>query len=293
MWRSVALVLALLLVLPLAGCTPRRTGSDVVVSFYPLQYVATRIVGSHVHVVDLTRPGVEPHDLELRPTQIATVAAAKVAFFEKGLQPAVDDAISQNRPAHVVDVASLVHLHEGDGGVDPHFWQDPVLLARVAAGFTKTMERADPEHADDYRHNLAALDADLRTLDGEYRSGLAHCRTRSLVVSHDAFEYLGRRYDLHVHAIAGLSPDAEPSAKRLADLADLARKTGVSTIFSELLASPSLAETLADDAGLRTAVLDPIEGLSSKSQSIDGRKADYLSIMRANLHALQLAGGCR
>ena len=292
MWRTVAPALALLLALPLVGCTPRRTGSDVVVSFYPLQYVATRIVGSHAHVVDLTRPGVEPHDLELRPTQIATVAAAKVAFYEKGLQPAVDDAISQNRPAHVVDVASLVHLHNGDGGVDPHFWQDPVLLARVAAGFTTAMVRADPDHASDYRLNLAALDADLRELDGELRAGLAHCRTRSVVVSHDAFEYLGRRYDLHVHAIAGLSPDAEPSAKRLSDLADLARRTGVSTIFSETLVSPRLAQTLADDAGLGTAVLDPIEGLTSKSQSFDGRNADYLSLMRANLRALQRAGGC-
>ena len=292
MWRSLALVLALLLALPLAGCAPRRTGSDVVVSFYPLQYVATRIVGAHAHVVDLTKPGVEPHELELRPTQIATVAAAKVAFYEKGLQPAVDDAISQNRPDHVVDVASLVHLHQGDGGVDPHFWQDPVLLAKVAAGFTEEMVRADPAHAADYRRNLAALDADLRELDHELRVGLAHCRTRSVVVSHDAFEYLGRRYGLDVHAIAGLSPDAEPSAKKLADLADLAHRTGVSTIFSETLASPRLAQTLADDAGLHTEVLDPIEGLTSKAQSIGGGKADYLSLMRANLHALQRAGGC-
>jgi zinc transport system substrate-binding protein len=287
MWRTAAPALALLLALPLVGCTPRRTGSDVVVSFYPLQYVATRIVGSHAHVVDLTRPGVEPHDLELRPTQIAAVSAAKVAFYEKGLQPAVDDAISQNRPAHVVDVASLVHLHRGDGGLDPHFWQDPVLLARVAAGFTAAMVRADPDHASDYRLNLAALDTDLRELDGELRAGLAQCRTRSVVVSHDAFEYLGRRYDLHVHAIAGLSPDAEPSAKRLSDLADLAQRTGVSTIFSETLVSPRLAQTLADDAGLRTAVLDPIEGLTSKDPN-----ADYLSLMRTNLGALQQAGGC-
>ncbi len=287
MWRMLALALALLLALPLTGCTPRRTGSEVVVSFYPLQYVATRIVGSHAKVVDLTKPGVEPHDLELRPRQIASVAAAKVAFYERGLQPAVDDAIAQNRPAHVVDVASLVHLQPGDGGVDPHFWQDPVLLAKVAAGFTAEMVRADPAHAADYRGNLAALDTDLRTLDHEYRVGLAHCRTRNLVVSHDAFEYLGRRYGLHVHAIAGLSPDAEPSAKRISDLAALAQRAGVSTIFSETLASPRLAQTLADDAGLHTQVLDPVEGLTSQDP-----KADYLSLMRANLHAMQRAGGC-
>ena len=110
MWRTVAPALALLLALPLVGCTPRRTGSDVVVSFYPLQYVATRIVGSHAHVVDLTRPGVEPHDLELRPTQIATVAAAKVAFYEKGLQPAVDEAVAQEAPERALDVSAAADL---------------------------------------------------------------------------------------------------------------------------------------------------------------------------------------
>ena len=86
------------------------------------------------------------------------------------------------------------------------------------------------------------------------------------MVSHDAFEYLGRRYGLDVEPIAGLSPDAEPSARHLAALSDLAREKGVTTVFSERLASPKLAETLAEDAGIRTAVLDPIEGLTSTRQ---------------------------
>lgn len=287
MWSRLAIVASLLLALPLVGCTPRRTGSDIVVSFYPLQFVAQRIVGSRYRVVDLAQLGVEPHDLELRPRQIAEVAEAKVAFYEKGMQPSVDEAIEQNRPAHVVDAASVVHLHHGDGGLDPHFWQDPILLSRVAAAFAAEMEAADPSQAAAYRRRLASLQADLSGLDADIRAGLAHCRVRSIVVSHDAFEYYGRRYGLDVHAIAGLSPDAEPSAKRLAQLADLARQLGVTTVFSETLASPRLAQTLASDAGLRTAVLDPIEGLTSKDPH-----ADYLSLMRANLRALQGAGGC-
>ncbi len=287
MWRGTALVLAMLLALPLTGCSPRPTGSDVVVSFYPLQYVAERIVGSRYPVVNLASPGVEPHDLELRPRQIAKIAAAKVAFYEKGLQPSVDDAIEQNRPKHVVDAAAAVPLRSGDGGPDPHFWLDPTLLARAAAAFTREMVAADPDHAADYRRNLVALESDLAALDREISNGLARCRVRSVVVSHDAFEYFGRRYGLEVHAVAGLSPDAEPSAKRLRELADLAHQEGVTTVFSETLASPRLADTVADEAGLRTAVLDPIEGLTSKDKG-----ADYLSLMRQNLHALQRAGDC-
>ena len=171
--------------------------------------------------------------------------------------------------------------------MDPHFWQDPALLSRVSAAFTSEMAKADPAHAAEYRRRLASLQADLADLDDEIKAGLAHCRVRSVVVSHDAFEYYGRRYGLDVHAIAGLSPDAEPSAKRLGQLADLAKSLGITTIFSETLASPRLADTLASDAGLHTAVLDPIEGLSSSDP-----RADYLSLMRQNLRALQQAGGC-
>ncbi len=107
------------------------------------------------------------------------------------------------------------------------------------------------------------------------------------MVSHDAFGYLGRRYDLDVLPIAGLSPDAEPSPRRLAELADLIRTKNVTTVFSEQLASPKLAETLASDLGITTAVLDPIEGLAAADDS-----ADYASLMRENLAAITAAGGC-
>jgi zinc transport system substrate-binding protein len=287
-FRRPLLVVLVLLLAPLSACAAtNRSGEQVVVSFYPLQYVAQRIVGSHATVTNLTKPGVEPHELELRPSQIADISSADVVFYEKGLAPSFDDAVAQNKPEHVVDTTRTVPLRQGDGGADPHFWQDPTLLARAASAFTVAMSEADPKHAAAYRANDARLHADLATLDQQLKQGLAHCRTRTIVVSHDAFEYYGRRYDLDVQPIAGLSPDAEPSARHIAQLADLARTKGITTIFSETLASPKLADTLASDVGITTAVLDPIEGLSSTDPH-----ADYLSLMRANLRAIQKAGGC-
>jgi zinc transport system substrate-binding protein len=286
--RPLLPLLVLLLAAPLTACAAtNRSGEQVVVSFYPLQYVAQRVVGSHASVSNLTKPGVEPHELELRPSQIADISSADVVFYEKGLAPSFDDAVAQNTPDHVVDTTSTVPLRQGDGGKDPHFWQDPTLLAKVAGAFTSTMAKADPDHAAAYRANDAKLQSDLTALDHDLKRGLAHCRTRTLVVSHDAFEYYGRRYGLDVQPIAGLSPDAEPSAKHLAQLAGLAKDKGITTIFSETLASPKLADTLASDVGITTAVLDPIEGLTSSDPH-----ADYLSLMRANLRAIQKAGGC-
>lgn len=299
--RLLVPVLALTLGAALSGCSGDSADGrpQVMASFYPLQFVAERIVGDHAQVTNLTKPGVEPHDLELNPRQVAKLADSDVVFYESGLQPAVDRAIESSGPETTLDVASVIELHEGEEHEgeeheeghehegDPHFWQDPTLLAEVADEFTAVMAKTDATNAAAYRANNAALQADLTDLDTEIRTGLSQCRNRTLVVSHDAFGYFGERYDLTVHAIAGLSPDAEPSPKHLGELADLVRAEKITTVFNETLASPRLAKTLADELDITTAVLDPIEGLTSEDAD-----ADYLSLMRANLAAIQKADSC-
>ncbi len=170
---------------------------------------------------------------------------------------------------------------------DLHFWLDPVRLAEVAGEVEARVAEIDPDNAADYEANLATLRADLESVDTEYTDGLAECRLDTVVVSHDAFGYL-EQYGLHFEPIAGLSPDAEPSPKHLTELAELIESEGITTVFSETLASPAMAQTLASDLGLDTAVLDPIEGLSDATAG-----EDYLSLMRANLAALQEANECR
>ncbi len=258
-------------------------GPRIVASFYPLEYVAQRVASDHADVVNLTSPGVEPHDLELSVTQTAEIEDAQIAFYQEGFQPAVDEAIDQNDPEHVVDATRVVTLQPPD---DPHFWLDPARLSTVAVAFEKVLADADAEHAAAYAKNLRVLQSDLAELDRSYRTGLASCDIDTVVVSHDAFGYL-RKYDLDLVAINGLSPDAEPSPSHIADLQDLVSSEGISTVFSETLASPELAETLADDLGIGTGVLDPIEGLSETTA-----EEDYLSLMRANLAALQEANHC-
>jgi zinc transport system substrate-binding protein len=144
----------------------------------------------------------------------------------------------------------------------------------------------DPEHAEDYAANAAALRADLEALDQEFSDGLAQCERHTVVVSHDAFGYLGR-YGLEFESIAGLSPDAEPTPADLGHLQELIVDEGITTVFYESLVSPAIAEQLAADTGVETAVLDPIEGLTDETTD-----DDYLSLMKANLAALEEANGC-
>ncbi|MGS2617625.1 metal ABC transporter substrate-binding protein [Micromonospora sp. LZ34] len=287
-----------------AGADPQRV--DVVAAFYPLQFVAERVGGDAVSVTNLVKPGTEPHDLELNPGQVGEVAGAELVVYLKGFQPAVDEAVEQNAADRAFDVATVQplldaaagghdHEHEGEeaghaeeesGGKDPHLWLDPTRLATVGDQLAARLGKADPERAADYTARAATLRTDLEKLDAEYTQGLKTCQRREIVVSHTAFGYLAERYQLEQIGLTGLSPETEPSPQRLAEVAEEARSHKATTIFFETLVSPKVAETIAAEVGARTAVLDPLEGLSAENGG------DYLSVMRTNLQTLRTALSC-
>jgi zinc transport system substrate-binding protein len=254
-----------------------------------------------VTALALTGPGTEPHDLSLDIAQTADIARADLIVLEHGFQPAVATTVGTNADgARIVDAAEVVdllptseHDHEDEapghdhGDLDPHFWQDPLLMADLADSVADQLAEVDPDGATRYAQNAADLRSQLEELDGRYARSLATCERSTTVVSHEAFGYLAR-YGLRFEAIAGLSPGAEPTPADLARLEDLVRRDGVTTVFSERLASSKMSDALASDLGLETAVLDPIEGLSDETAD-----QDYLSLMAANLTALQEANGCR
>jgi zinc transport system substrate-binding protein len=281
-------------------------GVDVVTAFYPLQFVAQRVAGDDAQVVDLTKPGAEPHDLELSVAQTARVTDADLIVYEKGLQAAVDSAVEQASGVPAVDAGAVAGLepishggrddadHDSPGAeepsdlgdLDPHFWQDPLKLAEVADAVAEELAEIDPDHADAFHANAQRLDAELTRLDQEYAAGLQGCERDTIVVSHNAFGYLSR-YGLTIEPISGLSPDAEPTPADLARLQQLIASEGITTVFGERLVSPKLAQSLADDMGVSAETLDPIEGLSSETSG-----DDYLSLMRQNLAALREANRC-
>lgn len=262
-------------------------GTSTVAAFYPLGWVASRVGGDLVDVELLTASGVEPHDLEPSPQQVAQVAEADVLVLASGFQPAVDDVVEQEAQGMVIDATEVVELISVTDGLDPHFWQDPIRMAELTRVVGARYARADPDHAGSYRRAAEALVGDLERLDRDYRAALAGCRTDTVVTSHDAFGYLAERYGLTLLPIAGIDPGSEPSPERLAELTDLVQEQDVTTIFTETLVSPAVAETLADEAGVDVATLDPIEGLTDETAD-----EDYLSLMRSNLAALAQANGC-
>ena len=298
-WLGVPILLALA-----TGCTTAPTGDgrpQIVASFYPFAYLAAAIVGSHADVVTLVPPGAEPHDYELTPGQVGALATARLVVYQAGVSANMDEAITEASPAGVVETGQLVTMlalsadgAEADAdaseqayGKDPHTWLDPGNMIIFANAIADAMVAADPGGAPDYRANAAALDAQLLALDADYRSGLSGCARTVFLTTHAAFGYLAKAYGLTQLAIAGVTPEDEPSPRHLAELAEQARADDLTTVFFETLVSPDYANTLAYDLGLHTDVLDPIEAVTKSS-----RGSDYLAIMQSNLVALRTANGC-
>lgn len=311
--RTLPLAVSAGVVLALSACSSPGSGGSgggsgdgdgiaVLASFYPLQYVAEQVGGDLVQVDTLTPPGAEPHDLELSPAQVDEVGRADLVVYLSEFQAAVDDAVDANPPAHVVDAAQDTELHAAEhgedgeeehaeddghdhGSLDPHFWLDPTRLPAVADDVAAQLAEIDPDHADEFQANAEAFAQQMADLDAEYEAGLASCESRTIVTTHEAFSYLAERYDLEQVGISGVDPEGEPSPARLAEVGKVVQAEGVSTIFFETLASPKVAETLADELGVDTAVLDPLEGLTDDTQ-------DYVSVAQANLETLRTALSC-
>ncbi len=296
MWRrraSIGTALLVGLAVAAAGCgsTGSSTTEDgrakVVAAFYPVAAAAQAVGGDCVAVTNLTPAGAEPHDLELTPDEVDQIEDAKAVFvMGEGFQPAVE-AAADRRAGPTIE---LLHGLGVNGARDPHVWLDPVLYSKIVDRVRAELVHAVPDCKTKMDANAARYQRTIAAVGRDYEAALRDCKRRVIVTAHEAFGHLAKRYGLTQEGIAGISPDEEPNAARIADLADLVRKRGVTTIFTEELVSPKVADALAREAGgVKTETLNPLEGLTEREQS---RGDDWASVMRANLTKLTAALGC-
>ncbi|MBI2410808.1 MAG: zinc ABC transporter substrate-binding protein [Candidatus Kerfeldbacteria bacterium] len=269
-------------------------GDTVIISatFYPLAHFAQHVGGDLVSVHTIVPAGSEPHDFEPSPRDIAAIHNSQL-FLVNG---AGMDQWAQEQTAELeaagVSVITMSNVLENDGqyvASDPHFWLDPVLAQKEVRALASALVAVDPTHAATYTQNSENYIAQLANLDQQYQQSLQHCRIQDIVVSHDAFGYLARRYHFSIIPITGISPEEEPSPKTMGEIATLVQEKHIQYIFFETLVSPKLAETIAREVGAQTAILDPIEGVSADDQK-NGKT--YVSIMEENLQQLRNAMAC-
>jgi len=254
-------------------------GPTVVTSSYPLEFAAREVAGDRARVSNLTPPGADSHGLELTAQQVGGLGEADLVVHLSGFQPAVDAALRQQAPGHVVDAAPLA-----DRPGDPHFWLDPRRMADLGHDVAAGLTRVDPAGAAEYAAAAGRLEEAMSVLDAEYARALEPCRGATLVTSHEAFGYLAERYGLQQLGITGIDPHVEPSPARVREVVDVVRGRGVRTVFFEATTSPAVAETLAADLGTATAVLHPVERVAPGQ--------DYPGLMRENLAALRAGLPC-
>ena len=296
MTRSLLAFATLLLVA--AGACGEADGSAsssgrVIAAFYPLEFVAAEVVGS-ANVTNLSPPGVEPHDLELSPSQVRSLAQADlVVFIGDGFQPAVEEVIGELQGTPSIDALETQDdlIETGDsqkneeGVSDPHVWLDPARLASLGHAIAREMANIDSDNADFYGSNAEGLEDALNKLDEEYSKALANCERNELVVSHEAFGYLSKRYGLEQIGVSGIDPESEPSPGRVAEVAEFAREHEATTIFFEEQVAPDIAQIIADETGAEVEVLDPLEFEPEGG-------SDYFDVMRNNLDSISKALGC-
>ncbi len=258
----------------------------VTTSFYPIYYFTSEIGGNRIEVVNITPQGIEPHDYELTAQDMILASRSRLMVINGGLEPWGDRLKRQLEDVGI----PVVVAGEGLYIDDPHVWLSPIKAMKMVEVITEGLVTIDGRHGQEYRSRAEVLKDRLRQLDDEYREGLSECRLRTIFTAHKAFGHLVEEYGLEQVAVAGISPEQEPSLKESARIADLATMKGVRYIFFEELVSPKLAEVIAKEIGAETLVLNPLEGLAGNGE---GESRDYFTEMRKNLTNLETALGCQ
>ena len=301
MKKNAGIILSFIMVLHLVtGCSgqnapQKETGKlTVYTSFYPMYDFASKIGGDKISLSNMVPAGTEPHDWEPTAADITNLEKADVFIYNGvGLEHWTESVLGslQNKNLIVVETAKNLSLLDGshdeeDQAFDPHVWLSPIKAKAQMESIRDAFVQSDPENSSTYDANFTRYAAELDSLDAEFKDTLSPLPNKNVIVAHEAFGYLCEAYGLNQVGIEGLSPDSEPDPARMAEIIDFAKGNDINTIFFEELVSPKVAQTIADAIGAKTAVLNPIEGLSDEQLAAND---DYFSIMRQNLEVLKQA----
>lgn len=317
-WSSKIFLISAVTALLLAGCGDEGINNSsgeseasgkklkVVTSFYPMYEFSKQVAGEYADVIGLIPAGVEPHDWEPSAKDMAEIKEADVFVYNGLVEGWAEQALESapNDKRIVVEASGGIQLmeseehgheeegheeeeHEEEGGsLDPHIWLSPVLARQEVLAIQEAFEKADPANKDAYKANADAYISKLKELDNAFKSGLQGVKHTEFVTQHAAFGYLAKEYGLTQVPIAGLSPEQEPSPEQMAEVVAFAKEHEIKTILFETLVDPKIAQTIADEIGAKTDVLNPLEGLTDEEKKDN---LDYIGIMTKNLEALKKA----
>lgn len=286
----------------LVGCNSTKNGKktsenqeklSIVTTFYPIYDFTKNIVGNEGEVKLMIPSGTEPHDFEPSAKDIAKIEDADIfVYHNENMESWAENLHSKldKKRVTIVKGTQGMELMPGIAGgehthkFDPHTWNSPKMAIKEVESITKQLEEKYPKKAKIFETNSEKYLKELRKLDNEFSNELNNANTKEFVTQHAAFGYLARDYGLKQIPIAGLNPDQEPSASRLAQLKKYVVDNNIKYIYFEEVNSDKFAKTLANEAGVQTEILNPLESLTQKQMD---RGDNYISIMKNNLSSLK------
>lgn len=261
----------------------------VVTSFYPLYFFTSQIGGDKIEVFNITPSGAEPHSYEPTAKDMALIEDGDLLILNGGGLEGWEDNLKNN----ILDKNKIIIVGDGIINVeksDPHIWLSPKLAIKIVGKIEERLSYIDPTNSEYYKNNLELLEKKLFNLDLNFTEGLSNCKNKDVVTAHMAFGYLAKDYGFSQTSISGLSTEEEPSTTEMIKLSNFVRNNNIKYIFYESLMSPKLSDTIAQETGALTLVLNPIAGLTN-NEKISGE--DYFSLMKQNLINLKIALECK
>lgn len=316
----IVIILFVAILITASGCTSSKSSNplvdgkiNVITSFYTIYDITRNIGGEHVNVINLVPAGVEPHDWSPKSRDMDNISKSQLFIYNgSGFEGWVDDfisSLSKDSKLVTIEASHGIKLiaadpnaeheeeeeaghenrnahndeHNHDGNTDPHTWVSPRSAIQMAENIKNALIQVDEAHQADYEANYTAYVSKLTALDKKFTTELSAAPKKDIVVSHQAFAYLCRDYGLNQVAIMGLTPEAEPRGQDLLNITKFVKEHQVKYIFFEELVSDKLAKTLANEAGIDTLVLNPLEGLTEEAIAAG---EDFVSTMENNLQNL-------
>lgn len=307
----------LLLSAALADSPPKI---PVVASIIPLGDFCRQLGGDAVEVQVLIPPGASPHVFEPPPSVIAKAAQARVfVYIGAGLEPWAAKLLSSRNPEGLAvveaaqglpliqEVAGHHHPHEANAADsraphqrsaesrsgaasksethisgNPHIWLDPVLAQEICLKIAAALIQVDPERRQTYEANLKNYLKELARLHQEILKRVTTWSLKDYVCFHPAYTYFAKRYGLREVGVIEVAPGREPTPRHLHKIVEAIRHYGIRVVFAEPQLSPRVAEVIAQEAGVKVLMLDPIGGRPPYGEN-------YLQMMRYNLNTLEEA----
>lgn len=273
-------------------------GIRVVATTTQIGALVREVAGDRVRLTVLLQAGADAHDYEPSPQDSRTIREANLVLKNGiGLDDWMDDLVKNSGTrARVVVATDGVAVLEGDHGEeehtgdaekpeddhaheegDPHVWHDPMNVKVMTENVAAALAEVDPDNGAAYRERAEAYKARLDEVDAQIRSLIESipASNRKVVTNHEALAYFFERYGLELvgAVIPSVSKDAQPSAKELADLADLIRAEGVKAVFAESEVDPKVAEQLARETGAKLVTglyADSLGPPGSGAETVDG-----------------------